>query len=375
MNLKSRTQELLSLINPLKATEINDVKIDIIPFIFNQTKGADDIMSFQHLTGSTDFCSSPDYQIKENTSFTYWVFNPRGKKKSNKAIVLLHGLNERSWEKYLTWAEELAKADGTPVILFPIAFHMNRTPAQWQTPRWLMQWAVKRQSENKGLINSTFCNVALSSRLSVSPERFYISGRESIYNVWQLLEEIKEDKHPLISSQAIVNFFAYSIGGFISQVMFPFNPDNLLSKSKLFIFCGGSLFEYMDGVAKDIMDEDAFAKVKKMYLGDFNGIKKDLMEEWYISMLMRDKRKTMRELFYTKAQDRIRILSLKSDTVIPGYGAKLCVGSKNQKIVEELDLPYKYSHQTPFPINGREEPQVIAENFNLIFNKAKEFLC
>ena len=375
MNLKTRTQKLLSLVNPVQMSEISDVKIDIIPFRFNQTKGNDDIMDLQYLIDKTDFCSNPDYQISENNSFNYWVFNPKGKSKSKKAILLLHGLNERTWDKYLTWAEELANADGTPVILFPIAFHMNRTPAEWHTPRWLMQWAVKRQSANKDLSSSTFCNVALSSRLSISPERFYISGRESIYNVWQLLEEIREGKHPLFSSCCDINFFAYSIGGFISQVMFPFNPDNLLSNSKLFIFCGGSLFEYMNGVAKDIMDEDAFGKVKDYYIGDFNGIKKDLMDEWFITMLMNQRRKTMRELFYTRAQDRVKILSLKADTVIPGYGAKICVGKRNQKIVEELDLPYNYSHQTPFPLNGRAEPQLVDENFNLIFDKAKSFLC
>ena len=61
--------------------------------------------------------------IKENKNFQYLVFAPRGIK-NNKAILLLHGLNERKWDKYYTWGHKLAKDTGKSVILIPFSFHL-----------------------------------------------------------------------------------------------------------------------------------------------------------------------------------------------------------------------------------------------------------
>ena len=72
-----------------------------------------------------------DNNIIENFSFEYPVFTPSGKFRQDKAILLLHGLNERNWDKYLPWAEFLCLHTGKPVILFPIAFHINRALVTW----------------------------------------------------------------------------------------------------------------------------------------------------------------------------------------------------------------------------------------------------
>ena len=93
-----------------------------------------------------------DNQIKENKSFSYPVFTPKSKSKFNKAIVLLHGLNEKSWFKYLPWAYYLAEKTNRPVILFPISFHMNRCPESWGNPRAMMPLLSQRNS----FINLTF---------------------------------------------------------------------------------------------------------------------------------------------------------------------------------------------------------------------------
>ena len=50
-----------------------------------------------------DLSNKNDTLIPENRSFSYPVFTP-GNTKSDKVILLLHGLNERSWVKYLVWA-------------------------------------------------------------------------------------------------------------------------------------------------------------------------------------------------------------------------------------------------------------------------------
>jgi hypothetical protein len=77
-----------------------------------------------------DFLKSDDSSISENISFSYPVFIPEDKT-SRKAILLFHGLNERSWVKYLVWAYWLSELTGSYVVLFPISFHINRSPSSW----------------------------------------------------------------------------------------------------------------------------------------------------------------------------------------------------------------------------------------------------
>jgi len=79
------------------------------------------------------FLNREDPLISENNSFSYPVFIPADE--STKVILLLHGLNERSWLKYLVWAYWLAENTSSYVILFPISFHINRSPESWKDPR------------------------------------------------------------------------------------------------------------------------------------------------------------------------------------------------------------------------------------------------
>ena len=131
MDISLRTKQLNSLFSYDKKTELEESHLEIIPFRFTQTRGASEIDEFQKGLTPTGFCPMTDDRIQENKSFSYAIFTPSGRKKNNEAIILLHGLNERTWEKYLTWAEYLTHTTGKPVILFPIAFHMNRTPGLW----------------------------------------------------------------------------------------------------------------------------------------------------------------------------------------------------------------------------------------------------
>ena len=163
MDISLRTKQLNSLFSYDKKTELEESHLEIIPFRFTQTRGASEIDEFQKGLTPTGFCPMTDDRIQENKSFSYAIFTPSGRKKNNEAIILLHGLNERTWEKYLTWAEYLTHTTGKPVILFPIAFHMNRTPGLWANPRAILPWVSKRKEEVANVTNSTFANVALSS--------------------------------------------------------------------------------------------------------------------------------------------------------------------------------------------------------------------
>ena len=45
---------------------------------------------------------------------------------------------------------------------------------------------------------------------------------------------------------------------FLAEIILMGNPDKLFSQSKLFMFCGGSVFSNMNGSSKLIMDSQAF---------------------------------------------------------------------------------------------------------------------
>ena len=156
MDISLRTKQLNSLFSYDKKTELEESHLEIIPFRFTQTRGASEIDEFQKGLTPTGFCPMTDDRIQENKSFSYAIFTPSGRKKNNEAIILLHGLNERTWEKYLTWAEYLTHTTGKPVILFPIAFHMNRTPGLWANPRAILPWVSKRKEEVANVTNSRY---------------------------------------------------------------------------------------------------------------------------------------------------------------------------------------------------------------------------
>jgi pimeloyl-ACP methyl ester carboxylesterase len=383
MKLIERFRELKTLFSYEKIVKLDDTSLEIRPFRFHQEFINPEIKQLQHTISSPEFCPVPDDHIEENNAFAYTVFVHKDVVRTDKAILLLHGLNERSWEKYLPWAEELAVKTRRAVILFPIAFHMNRTPESWYNPRLLLPYVNRRKEKFTCLHNATFANVALSSRLSEHPVRFYVSGKESIFNLWQLIGEIKSGRHPLFKEDTSINIFAYSIGAFLAQVLLLSNPGQLTSNSRLFMFCGGTLFSRMDGSSRDIMDKESFLTLKNYLLNDFlhEGCrilkrKEDFMEKAFKAMLSFDKYRYCRENFFRENQDRIAAVTLKKDTVTPTAGAEEAFGKKcADKILEEMDFPYEYSHQVPFPTHNRVAPETVQQCFSAIFNRAAAFLA
>lgn len=381
MDIVIRTQQLNKIFSYEKKTELVDSCLEIIPYRFAQRERACEIKEFQREFPTADFCPVTDDCIQENKSFSYIIFAPKRKSRHEKAIILLHGLNERSWDKYLTWAEYLATSTGKAVILFPIAFHMNRTPEQWSNPRAVLPWVTKRRQNVVDLCNSTFANVALSTRISQHPLRFYASGRESVYNLWQLIHEIKNGEHPLFREDTPINLFAYSIGALLSQVLLLANPDKMFSDTRLFMFCGGSIFNHMDGSARDILDQEAFNRLQYYYNHDFLekrelpvSFRNDFLEQAFKAMIRPDVMNDFRENFFEKASNRIRAISLKKDVVIPTLGVTRALGNASSKILEEMDFPYTYSHQIPFPISPKVEASLINKAFTKVFSKAAAFL-
>jgi hypothetical protein len=326
----------------------------------------------------------PDDGIIENRTFKYPVFMRNKPGKQDHAIILLHGLNERSWVKYLVWAHYLTEHTGHPVILFPIAFHMNRSPQSWGNPRIMADLLNQRRNRLGDVPWSTFANVALSERLTDEPLRFYASGQQSAQDLTQLTRQLHSGGHTLFEKGTNVDFFSYSIGAFLSQILFLGNPDGLYTESKLFLFCGGAFFDEMNGVSKLIMDQPAFSSLREYYLLNFqqeashstqlsDSLYHTNLGQAFLSMLAETNLKNFREERFKELGNHVYALSLVNDQVIP---AKFVYNSLNPFCkVDVMDMPYPYSHEVPFPVIGNEISKQVDKGFNNIFRKAAAFLC
>lgn len=332
------------------------------------------------------FSNASDSVIAENLIFSYPVFSPVNKK-SDKVILLLHGLNERSWIKYLVWAYYLAKNTGSYVILFPISFHINRSPSDWKDPRAMMEFMNNRNTSGEKINMSSFANIALSNRLTEDPMRFFKSGYQTSNDIVKLLSSIRDGNHGLIPATSRFNIFAYSIGAFLAEIIMMGNPAQLFSESKLFILCGGSVFSNMQGSSRLIMDSAAFDRVYNYYLNEFEDtiIGKSPLVDFlnstqiglaFRSMIDLSRLKAFRENVLNKLKDQINTLSLLKDSVIPCKGViSTLVNPQKKDSVEIWDFPFPYMHENPFPIFGTPLSGKVDYWFEKVFEKATLYLA
>ena len=374
-----RQKELLNHFRDGKNFQLEESGINIQTFAFESKA----VVSFYD---GTDKNLLPDQNIPENKYFNYHVFVPMSTTKSDAFILLLHGLNERNWDKYLIWAEYLALHTKKPVILFPIAFHINRAPSLWADPRSMKVVMDKLKTETGDHRSLSFVNAALSERLSEKPSRFYSSGRQTINDITQLTSGIKEGNHPLFNSGAKADIFAYSIGSFLSEILLMANPLNLFANSRLFVFCGGSIFSHMYGESRCIMDKTAYDKLFHYYLHEWSNIVKRTFESGKVihddilsafnAMINPEKYKVIRGEFFNSIKHRISGISLQKDKVMPWNGVEACMGIELAgKCFDLLDFPYEYTHEFPFPANGRIDDVSLNNSFFKVFNKATAFLA
>lgn len=368
--------------------QLKDHPVDIVtlPFL-SDSKGILAKKSRRGLKGSKAFFPESDASIKENQEFSYHIFIPRGVQKSKRAIMLMHGLNEKSWKKYLPWALSLTLKTGSPVILFPMAFHMNRAPSMWSQPRLMQSLMLLRTGLINKLSKSTFINAALSSRLDSFPHRFYLSGYQSANDMFKLIQSIKHGSHPYFEADTRVDVFAYSIGAFLAQNMLIADDDKLLSDSRIVLFCGGAVFKDMDGESKLIMDSSAFNKLVTYFV---NNLEKDIasskpythllktsaLGRAFRSMIGPDLNREVRETVFRDNADRIKVIGLKNDTVIPSDKIIETMQGKNHDIhanLEILDPPFEYTHEIPFPIGRSGNDDLIDISFEEIFSGSADF--
>ena len=377
MGYTTRHQLLQNLFSPDKTVlQVPDSSMVIRNMEFTSTF----TMPEQNQAGFSSFASE-DALIHENWHFSYPVFTPNNKK-NNKVIILLHGLNERDWSKYLTWADYLVRHTKRTVILFPLAFHMNRGKKEWSDPRSMTLLATNRKSNYQHISRLSFANAALSKRLTEDPMRFYRAGLQSAHDLLQLLHQIKKGNYPLLEKNTDVNFMGYSIGAFLTQILFMANPGNILKHSKAVLFCGGTTFNNMSGTSKLIMDNLAYKNLNQFYMEQFelNSFplartlltkKLNTVVQSFKAMIPIPAFQSVKERTFTRIARKVTAIGLLKDQVIPANDIKETLKDKRGKIhfhLSVMDFPYPYTHENPFPTSKSEHSVQVDKCFENVFS-------
>ncbi len=326
-----------------------------------------------------------DEDYLANAEFNFPIVWPSGTSVYNRVVLLLHGLNERSWDKYWSWAMALSEGINAPVLLFPLSFHMNRGPAGWGNPRQMMGW-LNSDDDRKGSEMTSSLNIALSQRLLQRPLRFFESGRQTAFDLRQLIARIESGRFEGLAKDTKVDVFAYSIGAFLAQIMLIGGRGAFLPDARYFLFCGGSLFTDMNGVSKFIMNKPAFEHIYSYYnrqmeyemvhqtpLGQF--FLNDELGKAFNAMINWHRNPRLLESVFHEGAKRIKAIGLKRDQVIPSKAIfnNLVRRQAAHPVVSEMDFPFAYSHENPFPIM-KEANDSVDTAFNAVFSEAISWL-
>jgi hypothetical protein len=335
----------------------------------------------------SDLDANMDNKIETNTSFNYYTVENVKNKNASGVIFLFHGLNEKKWDKYLPWAYQLTKVTGKIVILFPIAFHMNRAPLQWSDSRLMQKLAIARAHKSTNS-QSSFVNAAVSERLDSIPQRFFLSGLQTYFDFCKLMKDIRGGQINGISSDASIDLFGYSIGAFFSLLLMLDNPDNLLNDSRLFMFCGGATYDRTFPISKYIVDSRASYSVSFFFDELFkNRSTSEKIFSYYFENLVPEKShfagimnykqfKDLRERRLIQIYERINAIVLeKDDVVMPREVINSICGESYQikTKVDIMDFDFPYNHVTPFPISEKYNLRV-DKSFKCVMETAGTFL-
>lgn len=326
------------------------------------------IESYAATSDTSVYGQYPDGGIAENRRFDYYLLTRSGAR--NRGVILFfHGLNEKWWGKYLPWANALCALTGKSVLLFPIAFHMNRAPAAWSDPREMSRVSNERKKRHPQIVASSFANAALSTRLEEFPERFLLSGYQTYADIIRLVGEIRRGEHPAIGANESIDLFGYSIGAFLAEVLVFENHGGYFRDSRAFLFCGGATLSGMRPVSRFILDSAAGARVSDYFGRRFDVDSKvnqaisrifDRLRhlgDVFKSLLSTQRLPELREDRLRSAGRRITALTLAADSVVPNRSvletlrpSSMPVGGADGPAVHILDFPYPYSHEQPFPL-------------------------
>ncbi len=306
-----------------------------------------------------------DHLVDENIHFRYPLVREHGsgqpRTRYDRAVLILHGLNERSFTKYIPWAYQLWEGLKVPVILFPLSFHITRVH-----PSWLHEQRgnYTQRSRIPGNNNLHRFNAVISDRLGSHPERLFWGAIQSYWDIVHLASEIRAGRHPHFTPGARIDVLGFSAGGFVALALLLENSLGLFSQSRgvLFSTCAAmrdiSLSSYLivDQAAENalmnlyVKSREKFANTRLMHWFDHHPEGK-----WFRAFCGLMPERTRLNARLTEIAPRVMGIVNTNDQIVPAgaifntlQGIRRDTGVR----VEELTLGI---HESPF-VSDRYDP-------------------
>jgi hypothetical protein len=304
-----------------------------------------------------------DCAVAENLEFRYPFLRGHqpGQERSRHVIVMLHGLNERSWSKYVPWAFQLWRTTGASVALFPLSFHVNRVLPTWGRGQEAL---LARRRQLPGNESAHPFNCVLSDRLEAHPERFFWGGLQSYRDVLGLLRLIRSGAHPTIHPEAQVDLLGFSAGGYVALGLMLGDEDGLLSQTRCVLFESGAAMRNTQLTSRLIMDLACDVALMKLYVRFTPRLANPRLlhwlthhEEgrWFRAIFGEETERLRFEARLKELAPRLLAISNVSDLVIPAGAVFNTLKGKHRDTgvrVEELTLGV---HEHPFVCGDYEQ--------------------
>jgi pimeloyl-ACP methyl ester carboxylesterase len=223
-----------------------------------------------------------DHLIDENLGFRYplvrEIDSSQTRHRHNRVIIVLHGLNERSFSKYLPWAYQLWAGTHAPVLLFPLTFHVNRVLPDWaKTQREVFE----RRSQLAGNEGAYRFNAVMSDRLATRPERFFWGAVQSYLDLVDLARTIRSGRHPHFTPDARIDLFGFSAGGYLSLLLMLEDPEALFESSRSIVFASGVPTRDLNLLSPFILDLAAEVSMMRLYVKNLDRLSNARMQHWF----------------------------------------------------------------------------------------------
>jgi alpha-beta hydrolase superfamily lysophospholipase len=314
----------------------------------------------------------------DNVAFALPVVLPRRPGPFQRVVVLLHGLNESEYRKYFPWACTLAQA-GLPVVLFPLAFLVNRRPPQWRGDAETQRLLRARQAQPGNEVATRY-NAILSERLEHRPERLFLGGRQSYFDLLDLAaslrsgtlaidtqgDEASPPRYPFAAGTQ-VDWLGFSIGGYLTLGLLLGEPEHsALADSRAIIFAAAAPFVHADRavmanpLSPFILDRRATERVRAFYRSPDAEALLDNPEGRWCRAIFRAEQQTLAAAL-RRVRGRLLTIGNTVDRVVPAAGMEATFGRLD--CVLELG-----AHEYPFSLADVWQAGVtrsIAKSYNV----------
>jgi pimeloyl-ACP methyl ester carboxylesterase len=307
-----------------------------------------------------------DALIDENIRFRYPLVRERHTGETlhrhDRVLILLHGLNERSFSKYLPWAYQLWAGTGAPVLLFPLTFHVNRVLPAWATTQ---REIYERRSQLAGNEGAHRFNAVISDRLEARPERFFWGGVQSYLDLVDLARTIRSGNHPHFTPDARIDLFGFSAGGYLTLMLLLEDPEGLFTDSRGIIFASGVPSRDLNLLSPFILDLAAEVAMMKLYVKKVETLSNARMRHWFaahgegqwIRALagLRANRTLLEAKLKTVAARLLGIANINDDVMPTGSILNTLQGQNRDTGVEVAEFAMGV-HESPFVCSDHSQP-------------------